>query len=77
MLFNTRSHRNPSSITFVAGKNQITIFGDGIYIGGTSADVPVGEPLPGTRPRFVDETAAWETALHRLYNGASNSRLIA
>ena len=77
MLFNTESRRNPASITFVAGKNQITIFGDGIYIGGTSADVPVGEPLPGSRPRFVDESPAWETVLHRLYNGASSSRLIA
>jgi hypothetical protein len=75
ILFNPETRRLPASVTFVAGKNQITVFADGTYVGGTSADVPVGEPLPGSRPRFVDESPQWEHSLKKLFDRAY--RLIA
>ena len=75
ILFNPENRRTPASVTFVAGKNQITIFGDGTYVGASSADVPIGEPLPGTRPRMVSESPQWELALKRLFDRAY--RLIA
>jgi len=70
-LFNPEGRRAPASITFVAGKNQITVFGDGVYVGGSSQDVPEGEPMPGSRPRMVDESAQWENALRRMYDQAT------
>jgi hypothetical protein len=75
MLFNTESRRVPTSVTFVAGKNQITVFSDGTYVGGTSADVPLGEPQPGSRPKMVDESTLWESTLKKLFDRAE--RLIA
>jgi hypothetical protein len=75
MLFNPETKRVSASVTFVAGKNQITIFADGTYVGGTSADVPLGEPTPGARPRFVDESPQWERTLKKLADRAD--RLIA
>ena len=75
MLFNAETPRVPASVTFVAGKNQITIFADGTYNGGTSADVPIGEPVPGSRPRYVDESLPWENTLKKLLDRAY--RLIA
>jgi hypothetical protein len=71
MLFNPEMRRVPTSVTFVAGKNQITIFS----VGGTSPDVPIGEPLPGSRPRRVDESPQWENTLKKLLDRAC--RLIA
>jgi hypothetical protein len=75
MLFNPETRRVPSSMTFVAGKNQITIFADGTYVGGTSAVVPLGDPVPGSRTRYVDESAQWESTLKKLSDRAY--RLIA
>lgn len=75
ILFNPENRRVPASITFVAGKNQITIFADGNYVGATSADVPMGEPTPGSRPKMVDESPQWENTLKRLFDRAF--RLIA
>jgi hypothetical protein len=75
MLFNPETSRVPASVTFVAGKNQITIFADGTYVGASSADVPIGQPRPGSRPRYVDESGAWENARKRLFDRAE--RLIA
>jgi hypothetical protein len=70
-LFNPEGRRSPASITFVAGKNQITVFADGVYVGGSSQDVPEGEPTPGSRPRMVDESPQWENALRRMYDQAT------
>jgi hypothetical protein len=75
MLFNPETRRVPASITFVAGKNQITIFADGTYVGSSSAEVPMGEPLQGSRPRYVDESTQWENILKKLFDRAY--RLIA
>jgi hypothetical protein len=75
MLFNAETRRVPASVTFVAGKNQITIFADGTYVGGSSAGVPLGQPTPGSRPKYVDESVQWENALKRLFDRAE--RLIA
>ena len=75
MLFNAEGRRAPASITFVAGKNQITIFGDGAYVGSSSQDVPIGEPMQVGRPRWTSDSPAWEKALDRMYVGAQ--RLIA
>jgi hypothetical protein len=75
MLFNPENKSVPASMTFVAGKNQITIFADGTYVGGTSADVPLGEPTVGSRPKHVDESAQWESTLRKLSHRAY--RLIA
>ena len=75
MLFNFEGHRTPPSVTFVAGKNQITIFADGTYVGGTSADVPLGDPVPGSRTRYVDDSSQWESTLKKLSDRAY--RLIA
>ncbi|HZR00655.1 MAG TPA: hypothetical protein VFC93_17785, partial [Chloroflexota bacterium] len=58
-------------VTFVAGKNQITVFADGVYVGSSSQDVPEGEPMPGSRPRMVDDSPQWENHLRRLYDGAT------
>lgn len=71
ILFNPEGRRAPASVTFVAGKNQITVFGDGVYVGSSSAEVPEGEPQPGSRPKLVDESAQWENALRRLYDQAT------
>ncbi|HEV8637374.1 MAG TPA: hypothetical protein VG370_24400 [Chloroflexota bacterium] len=75
ILFNVEGRRTPPSVTFVAGKNQITIFADGTYVGGSSRGVPIGQPLPGSRPRMVSDSPQWEKALGRLHDGAH--RLIA
>lgn len=75
MLFNPETRRLPTSVTFVAGKNQITVFADGTYVGASSVDVPIGDPLPGSRPRHVDESPQWEHALKKLFDRAY--RLIA
>ncbi len=74
-LFNPEGRRTPVSITFVAGKNQVTVFGDGTYVGGSSADVPEGEVQGASRPRLVSEDAAWASALQGLYD--EGHRLIA
>jgi hypothetical protein len=71
LLFNNEGRRTPPSVTFVAGKNQITVFADGVYVGSSSADVPEGEPMPGSRPRLVDDSPQWENQLRRLYDGAT------
>jgi hypothetical protein len=71
ILFNAEGRRSPTSVTFVAGKNQITVFGDGVYIGSSSAEVPEGEPQPGSRPRLVDESPQWEASLRRMYDQAT------
>lgn len=75
MLFNHEGRRAPTSITFVAGKNQITIFGDGTYVGSSSSEVPDGAAVPGARPRLTSDSPQWEKVLGRLYDGAH--RLIA
>jgi hypothetical protein len=71
ILFNAEGRRAPTSVTFVAGKNQITVFGDGIYVGGSSAGVPEGDPQPGSRAKLTSDSPEWETALRRLYDGAT------
>ena len=75
MLFNAEGRRHPTSITFVAGKNQVTIFGDGTYVGSSSGEVPLGEPQIGSRPKMVADSPQWEAMLRRMYDGAV--RLIA
>lgn len=70
MLFNAEGRRAPTSITFVAGKNHVTVFGDGTYVGGSSAEVPRGVPQPGSRPRLVDESTLWENTLRKLFERA-------
>ena len=75
MLFNAEGRRAPPSVTFIAGKNQITVFADGTYVGASSQGVPRGEPLPGSRPRMTSDSPQWEKTLARLYEGAH--RLIA
>ena len=76
MLFNAETRRVPASVTFVAGKNQITIFADGTYVGSSSSGVPIGEPLPGGRPRMASDSPQWESRLARMHDGA-HRRLIA
>lgn len=75
MLFNPEGRQTPASITFVAGKNQITVFADGTYVGDASSVVPLGEPRQGSRPRHVDESPQWEATLKRMFERAY--RLIA
>ncbi|TAK21353.1 MAG: hypothetical protein EPO26_15630 [Chloroflexota bacterium] len=75
MLFNNEHLPLPASITFVAGKNHVTVFADGLYVGGSSVDVPMGDPQPGSRPRMTSEDPRWITTLRRMY--ASAQRLIA
>jgi hypothetical protein len=76
MLFNPETRSVTPSVTFVAGKNQITIFADGTYVGGSSADVPLGEPQAVGRPRMVSESPRWLGELKRLFERADR-RLIA
>jgi hypothetical protein len=76
MLFNFEGRRAPPSVTFVAGKNQITIFADGTYVGTSSHGVPLGEPVAGGRPRMASDSPQWESHLARMHDGA-HRRLIA
>jgi hypothetical protein len=75
MLFNFESGRTPASVTFVAGKSQVTIFADGTYVADSSRGVPLGEPLPGGRRRMTSDSPQWEARLARLHAG--RQRLIA
>ena len=48
---------------------------DGTYVAESSRGVPLGEPLPGSRPRMTSESAQWQSRLVRLHAG--RQRLIA